>query len=98
MGDGDGDDLNMGDVTQEDDDDVKFSAHVDTFTVEISVPFYAVALYNYYHGIIDHSGINFKGQWWQPWQPDAEFHDEHHQFFHCNYGFNMSIWDKVCYL
>ncbi|CAH2208054.1 jg6592, partial [Pararge aegeria aegeria] len=57
-------------------------------------PFYAVALYNYYHGIIDHSGINFKGQWWQPWQPDAQFHDEHHQFFHCNYGFNMSLWDK----
>lgn len=60
-----------------------------------SVPFYAVAIYVYYHGIIDHSGINFKAQWWQPWQPDAEFHDQHHEFFHCNFGFNMSIWDKV---
>ncbi|XP_028027329.1 cholesterol 25-hydroxylase-like [Bombyx mandarina] len=56
--------------------------------------FYAVAIYNYYHGIIDHSGINFKAQWWQPWQPDAEFHDQHHEFFHCNFGFNMSLWDK----
>uniref|UniRef100_A0A2A4JHB7 Fatty acid hydroxylase domain-containing protein n=1 Tax=Heliothis virescens TaxID=7102 RepID=A0A2A4JHB7_HELVI len=58
-------------------------------------PFYTVALYVYYHGIIDHSGINFKAQWWQPWQPDAEFHDQHHEFFHCNFGFNMSLWDKL---
>ncbi|XP_050679643.1 uncharacterized protein LOC126975685 [Leptidea sinapis] len=58
------------------------------------LPFYIVVLYTYYHGTIDHSGINFKAQWWQPWQPDAEFHDQHHEFFHCNFGFNMSIWDK----
>ncbi|KAL0833089.1 hypothetical protein ABMA28_001199 [Loxostege sticticalis] len=57
--------------------------------------FYLVALYTYYHGIIDHSGINFKAQWWQPWQPDADFHDKHHEFFHCNFGFNMFIWDKL---
>ncbi|CAH0407455.1 unnamed protein product [Chilo suppressalis] len=59
------------------------------------LPFYIVAIYNYYHGIIDHSGINFKAQWWQPWQPDADFHDKHHEFFHCNFGFNMFIWDKI---
>jgi len=57
--------------------------------------FYSVAIYVYYHGIIDHSGINFKAQWWQPWQPDAEFHDQHHEFFHCNFGFNMSLWDRL---
>nr|CAD7201735.1 unnamed protein product [Timema douglasi] len=59
------------------------------------IPFYAVALYTYYHGIIDHSGINFKAHWWQPWQPDAIFHDNHHQYFHVNFGFNCSIWDKI---
>lgn len=52
-------------------------------------------MYNYYHGIIDHSGVNFKAFWWQPWQPDAIFHDNHHQYFHVNFGFNCSIWDKV---
>ncbi|XP_077295500.1 lathosterol oxidase-like [Arctopsyche grandis] len=57
------------------------------------LPFYIVAIYTYYHGIIDHSGINFKAQWWQPWQPDAEFHDKHHEFFHVNFGFNIKIWD-----
>ncbi|KAJ9580292.1 hypothetical protein L9F63_004054 [Diploptera punctata] len=59
------------------------------------VPFYAIAFYTYYHGIIDHSGINFKAYWWQPWQPDAIFHDNHHQYFHVNFGFNCFIWDKL---
>ncbi|XP_018578004.1 lathosterol oxidase-like [Anoplophora glabripennis] len=58
-------------------------------------PFYTVALYTYYHGIIDHSGINFKAHWWQPWQPDAIFHDNHHQYFHVNFGFNIELWDKI---
>jgi hypothetical protein len=52
-------------------------------------------MYTYYHGIIDHSGINFKAYWWQPWQPDAIFHDNHHQYFHVNFAFNCSLWDKV---
>ncbi|CAL8143494.1 unnamed protein product [Orchesella dallaii] len=51
--------------------------------------------YIYYHGIVDHSGINFKRHWWQPWQPDCIFHDNHHQYFHVNFGFNMEIWDKL---
>ncbi|XP_073943253.1 uncharacterized protein [Choristoneura fumiferana] len=59
------------------------------------IPFYVVIIYNYIHGIIDHSGINFKAQWWQPWQPDADFHDKHHEFFHVNFGFNMFLWDKL---
>ena len=42
----------------------------------------AMLLYIYYHGIIDHSGITFKALWWQPWQPDCIFHDNHHQYFH----------------
>ncbi|KAL3276408.1 hypothetical protein HHI36_011792 [Cryptolaemus montrouzieri] len=57
--------------------------------------FYIVVMYTYYHGIIDHSGINFKSYWWQPWQPDAIFHDNHHQYFHVNFGFNICIWDTI---
>ncbi|XP_037073673.1 delta(7)-sterol 5(6)-desaturase-like [Pollicipes pollicipes] len=52
-------------------------------------------LYTYYHGIVDHSGINFKAHWWQPWQPDCLFHDNHHQYFHVNFGFNIFLWDKL---
>ncbi|XP_041970769.1 delta(7)-sterol 5(6)-desaturase erg32-like [Aricia agestis] len=66
------------------------------FTVNVHwLPFFTIVMYNYYHGIIDHSGIHFKTQWWQPWQPPSEFHDQHHLFFHCNFGFNMSLWDKL---
>ncbi|XP_068248441.1 uncharacterized protein [Palaemon carinicauda] len=57
--------------------------------------FVTILGYLYYHGIIDHSGINFKAQWWQPWQPDCIFHDNHHQYFHVNFGFNMELWDKI---
>lgn len=57
--------------------------------------FYAVGLYTYYHAILDHSGITFKAHWWQPWQPDAIFHDNHHQYTHVNFGFNIELWDHV---
>lgn len=59
------------------------------------VMFYAVGLYTYYHAILDHSGITFKAHWWQPWQPDAIFHDNHHQYTHVNFGFNIELWDHV---
>ncbi|KDR17319.1 delta(7)-sterol 5(6)-desaturase erg32-like [Zootermopsis nevadensis] len=59
------------------------------------IPFYIIMMYTYYHGIIDHSGINFKAYWWQPWQPGAIFHDNHHQYFHVNFAFNCFIWDKL---
>jgi len=52
-------------------------------------------LYIYYHGIVDHSGINFKALWFQPWQPDCIFHDNHHQYFHVNFGFNIELWDRL---
>jgi len=64
------------------------------FTIHY-VPFISILLYTYYHGIIDHSGITFKRQWWQPWQPDCIFHDNHHQYFHVNFGFNIELWDKI---
>lgn len=57
--------------------------------------FVTILMYLYYHGIIDHSGINFKAYWWQPWQPDCIFHDNHHQYFHVNFGFNCALWDKI---
>jgi len=59
------------------------------------VPLSVIELYTYYHGIIDHSGVDFKAYWWQPWQPDAIFHDNHHQYFHVNFSFNCDIWDKI---
>merc|ERR1711936_572607 len=66
------------------------------FLMKIYAPVYCfMLLYIYYHGIIDHSGITFKKQWWQPWQPDCIFHDNHHQYFHVNFGFNIEFWDHL---
>ncbi|XP_055599752.1 uncharacterized protein LOC129748961 [Uranotaenia lowii] len=59
------------------------------------VPFYVVAVYAYCHGILSHSGVNFKSFWWQPWQPDTIFHDNHHQYFHVNFAFNIYYWDVL---
>jgi len=48
--------------------------------------------YLYYFGMIDHSGINFSSIF--PWQPSSKFHDDHHKFFHCNFGQNTLWFDS----
>ena len=55
--------------------------------------FYFILIYLYYFGLIDHSGIILESIF--PWQPNSIFHDNHHQYFHCNFGQNSSIWDKL---
>ncbi|XP_058453028.1 uncharacterized protein LOC131431370 [Malaya genurostris] len=57
--------------------------------------FYFVEIYTYVHGILNHSGVSIKSFWWQPWQPDTMFHDNHHQYFHVNFGFNIYLWDVL---
>lgn len=29
-----------------------------------------------------------------PWQPPVRFHDDHHKYFHVNFGFNLTIFDQ----
>lgn len=66
------------------------------FTLPVHyVPFCSLLIYIYGHGLINHSGINFKHFWWQPWQPDTIHHDNHHQYFHVNFGFNIEFWDHL---
>ncbi|XP_060524449.1 lathosterol oxidase-like [Cylas formicarius] len=75
---------------------IQMTMAIPLFVVPVHwLPFYTCVFYAYYHGIIDHSGVNFKAFWWQPWQPDAIFHDNHHQYFHVNFAFNISLWDKI---
>jgi lathosterol oxidase len=62
------------------------------FVIPFHVASYvAVLLYIYYYGLIDHSGIKLRS--WFPWQPPALFHDDHHKYFHCNFGQNSALWD-----
>lgn len=37
-------------------------------------------------------GINMDSIW--PWQPPVLFHDDHHKYFHVNFGFNTTIFDQ----
>jgi Delta7-sterol 5-desaturase len=50
-----------------------------------------VLVYQNYVAMVDHSGINLHS--WLPWQPPTRFHDDHHVYFHVNYGQNMGLWD-----
>jgi len=50
-------------------------------------------LYIHYFNIIDHSGIYFESS--IPWQATSLFHDDHHKFFHLNYGQSMTLWDRL---
>jgi lathosterol oxidase len=52
-----------------------------------------VLLYQNYVALIDHSGVRFHS--WFPWQPPTQFHDDHHVYFHVNYGQNMGLWDRL---
>ncbi|CAG0921884.1 unnamed protein product [Notodromas monacha] len=64
------------------------------FTIPCHWAVYCTLLgYIYYHGILDHSGIRMKSMW--PWQPETTFHDNHHQYFHVNFGFNFYLWDVI---
>ena len=72
-----------------------------TFELALASPMFIIPLYSgsfiicvlylYYYGMIDHSGIMMDAVW--PWQPPSSYHDDHHKYFHCNYGFTTYIWD-----
>jgi lathosterol oxidase len=53
----------------------------------------AVLLFQNYVAMVDHSGIELHS--WLPWQPPTRFHDDHHVYFHVNYGQNLSVWDRI---
>lgn len=53
----------------------------------------AVVAYTYFIGMIDHSGIRVR--WPLPLHPGNQFHDDHHLFFHCNYGHHTQLFDRL---
>lgn len=51
-------------------------------------------------GLYVHCGYEFAPRWWYQlratkWLITPTYHDQHHQFFTCNYGAFTSIWDRV---
>jgi lathosterol oxidase len=52
----------------------------------------ATLIYQNYVALIDHSGIDLRPI--LP-RPPARFHDDHHVYFHVNYGQNLGLWDRL---
>lgn len=51
-------------------------------------------------GLYVHSGFEFAPRWWYrsaltKWIITPMYHDQHHQYFTCNYGAYTSIWDRA---
>lgn len=51
-------------------------------------------------GLYVHCGYEFLPRWWyrnplSSWFITPMFHDQHHQYFTCNYGAYTTIWDKL---
>lgn len=53
----------------------------------------AVLVYQNTIAMVDHSGVDLRS--WLPWQPPARFHDDHHVYFHVNYGQTLGVWDRL---
>eukprot|EP00756_Hemistasia_phaeocysticola_P020158 Hpha_TRINITY_DN15705_c2_g19::TRINITY_DN15705_c2_g19_i1::g.42128::m.42128/K00227/SC5DL, ERG3; Delta7-sterol 5-desaturase len=49
--------------------------------------------YTIYELILDHSGVMMTSPW--PWQPTTKFHDDHHRYFHCNFGQHTMAFDHL---
>jgi lathosterol oxidase len=43
--------------------------------------------------LLQHSGVRIKPL--APWMPSTFFHDDHHRFFHVNYGQHLTLWDRL---
>lgn len=54
--------------------------------------FIGLLLYALVFNMMDHSGIRIRHL--LPWHSSSSFHDDHHLYFHCNYGQHIAIFDR----
>jgi lathosterol oxidase len=62
------------------------------------IPFHYVSVivtlvYVLVFNIIDHSGVDLRSRW--PWQGPSRYHDDHHVYFHVNFGQHLMFWDRI---
>jgi lathosterol oxidase len=53
----------------------------------------AVLLLSHLESLVQHSGVRLFP--WLPWMPSTYFHDDHHRYFHANYGQHLVLWDRI---
>jgi lathosterol oxidase len=58
---------------------------------------FAHKIYDQITGVIGHSGYEHGGRWCLPPSPlvGVTHHDQHHQFFRCNYATHFTWWDRM---
>ena len=58
---------------------------------------FAHKIYDQITGVIGHSGYEHGGRWSWPPSPlvGVTHHDQHHQFFRCNYATHFTWWDRM---
>ena len=58
---------------------------------------FAHKIYDQITGVIGHSGYEHGGRWCLPPSPlvGVTHHDQHHQYFRCNYATHFSWWDRM---
>lgn len=54
--------------------------------------FIGMLVYVLVFNIMDHSGIDMRHL--LPWHSTSRFHDDHHVYFHCNFGQNLAVFDR----
>ena len=69
-----------------------------TFVPFFIIPFHYVSIivvfiYILIFNIIDHSGVQLESS--LPWQGPTRFHDDHHVYFHVNFGQHLTLWDRL---
>ena len=52
-----------------------------------------VLVYILIYNVVDHSGVKLVSV--LPWQPPSRYHDDHHAYFHVNFGQHLMIWDRL---
>ncbi len=55
--------------------------------------FIGLLIYVLIFNMLDHSGIAMRHT--LPWQSSSRYHDDHHVYFHCNYGQNLIFFDRL---
>ncbi len=69
-----------------------------TFLPLFILPFHYVSIivvlvYVLTLNIVDHSGVRLVSR--IPWQGPSMYHDDHHVYFHCNFGQHLMLWDRL---
>ncbi len=69
-----------------------------TFAPLFIIPFHYVSVivvfvYILVFNIVDHSGVQLESR--LPWQGPSRYHDDHHVYFHVNFGQHLTFWDRI---